>query len=381
MSNYLPYGHHWIDDSDINAVIEVMHSGWLTQGSKVTEFERELASHFDAKYAVVFSSGTAALHAAYFSVGLKRGDTIITTPITFVATSNAAQFLGSDVSFVDIDPDTANIEVSLIEDKIEKRTKGIVPVDFAGQPADLDEIRAIADIHGLFVVEDACHAIGSTYKGKKIGSLSDISVFSFHPVKNITTGEGGAALTNDEELFEKLIMFRHHGITKEPNKMKRDFAPWSYEMHYLGNNYRLTDIQCALGLSQLKKLDYFVARRRQIVNLYNEAFTDVDEIEPLKERNDRMAAWHLYVIQLKLDKMNKTRLAVFNELKLQNIGVQVHYMPVYRQPFYEQLGFRPGLCPNAEKYYESAITLPLFPSMKDADIQRVEQAVINAVCN
>ncbi|KFI34381.1 aminotransferase DegT, partial [Peptococcaceae bacterium SCADC1_2_3] len=269
MNTFLPYGHQWVDEADIQAVTEVMRSDWLTQGPKVQEFEEKLANYFGAKYAVTFSSGTCALHAAYFAAGLKKGEGVITTPITFVATANAALFLGAEVDFVDIEPETANINVSLIEEKITTKTKVIAPVDFAGQPVDLDEIRAVAKKHNLIVIEDACHAIGSLYKGKKIGGLSDLTVFSFHPVKNMTTGEGGAVLTNSSNFYEKLSMFRNHGKTRQPEKMKDSPGPWYYEMPYLGNNYRLTDMQCALGLSQLRKLTSFINRRREIMERYN----------------------------------------------------------------------------------------------------------------
>jgi len=381
----MPYGHQWLDDSDIEEVIKVLKSDWLTQGPKVKEFESALAHYCGAKYAVAFSSGTAALHGAYFVAGISKGDEIITSPITFAATSNAALFLGAKPVFSEIEEETANIDVNLIREKITQKTKAIVPVHFAGQPVDMDELLAIAKKDGLFVIEDACHALGSTYKRRKVGSLSDLTVFSFHPVKNITTGEGGAVLTNQEDLYEKLMMFRHHGITKNPEKFVNNESafshhasrltpranPWYYEMHYLGSNYRLTDFQCALGLSQLKKLDDFVTKRREIVNQYNQAFKEVEEIEPLTEKPDRFSAWHIYVIKLRLEKLKKTRREIFDYLRNKGIGVQVHYLPVYWHPYYQRLGYRNGLCPTAEDYYERAITLPLYPSISDSEIRWV----------
>lgn len=379
MNGFLPYGHQWVSEDDIKAVNEVMRSDWLTQGPKGQEFEEKLADYFGASYAVTFSSGTTALHAAYFAAGLKKGKSVITTPITFVATANAALFLEAEVDFVDIEAETANINASLIEEKIKDKTKAIAVVDFAGQPVDLDEIRGLAKKHGLFVIEDACHAIGSAYKERRIGGLSDLTVFSFHPVKNITTGEGGAVLTNNLDFYEKLILFRHHGIVREPEKVRDVPGTWYYEMCYLGNNYRLTDMQCALGLSQLNKLDFFVSRRREIAEHYNQAFQDMVEIRPLKEKNDRLSAWHIYVIKLNLEKLGKTRREVFDELRNQRIGVQVHYIPVYWHPYYQQVGFKKGICPTAEWYYERALTLPLFPAMKDEDVERVIEAVKKAV--
>jgi len=389
MPEFIPYGHQWIDDSDIEEVVKVLKSDWLTQGPKVKEFEEALANYCRTKHAVVFSSGTAALHGAYFAAGISKEDEIITTPITFAATSNAALFLGTNIVFSDIKEDTVNIDVNHIEEKITEKTKAIVPVHFAGQPVDMDELLAIARRFGLFVIEDACHALGSTYKGKKVGSLSDLTVFSFHPVKNITTGEGGAVLTNREDLYEKLIMFRHHGITKNPDKfINKDlaFSPyaapltphtnsWYYEMYYLGNNYRLTDFQCALGISQLKRLDNFVLRRREIVSQYNEAFKEVDEIDLIKEKNDRISAWHIYVIKLRLEKLKKTKREIFDYLRSRGIGVHVHYLPVYWHPYYQKLGYKKGTCPVAEDYYERAITLPLYPSLNDSDVKKVIKTV------
>jgi len=300
---------------------------------------------------------------------------VLTTPITFAASANAALFLGAEVQFVDVEPDTVNMDVSLLEEKITKRTKAILPVDFAGQPVDLDEVREIATRHDLTVIEDACHAIGSSYKGQKIGSISDLTTFSFHPVKNITTGEGGAVLTNRASFAKKLSLFRNHGIEKEIDRTRRNKSPWYYEMLFLGHNYRLTDMQCALGISQLKKLNYFVSRRREIARRYDEAFSAIHGLETPSERPDRVSAWHIYVVKLDLQIIDKTREEIFKELRAQGIGVQVHYIPVYWHPYYQQIGFEKGTCPVAEKYYESALTLPLFPAMTHDDIERVITAV------
>lgn len=375
----IPYGRHWVDDEDIKAVVDVLKLDWLTQGPKVGEFEKALANRCGVRYAVAFSSGTAALHAAYFSAGLKPGDELITSPITFVATSNAALFLGAKPIFVDVEPDTININPELIESKVTEKTKVIAPVDFAGHSAELDEIKEIARKNNLVVVEDACHALGALFKGQKVGSISDMTVFSFHPVKHITTGEGGAVLTNSEEYYERLLMFRHHGITKDLKKMAGNQGPWFYEMHYLGNNYRLTDFQSALGISQLKKLDGFLKRRREIVGQYNDAFKEIEEIIVPVERDYAKSAWHVYVIRLKLERLKETRKGVFELLRARGLGVQVHYIPVYYHPYYQKLGYQKGICPLAESYYEEAITLPLYPKMSDDEVKRVIDSVIRVI--
>lgn len=369
---FLPYGHQWIDDEDIKSVVEVLKGDWITQGPKIKESEEAIAKFTGAKYAVALSSGTAALHAACFAAGITTGDEVITTPITFAASSNCILYLGGKPVFADIKEDTYNINPQEIEKKITNKTKAIIPVDFAGHPADLDEIRGIAKEHNLRVIEDASHALGAEYKGKKIGSLSDLTIFSFHPVKPITTGEGGIILTNNEEYYEKLLMFRTHGITKDSSKFKVK-GPWYYEMQYLGFNYRITDFQCALGMSQLAKLDVFLARRREIVEQYNEAFKNIDGLTiPITNYQSPItkSAWHLYIIKVK-----KNRTQVFNALREKGIGVQIHYIPVYYHPYYQRLGYKKGLCPEAERYYKETITLPLFPKMTDKNTQDVIKAV------
>jgi UDP-4-amino-4,6-dideoxy-N-acetyl-beta-L-altrosamine transaminase len=373
---FLPYGHQWIDNYDIKAVTDVLKSDWITQGPKVSEFEKLIADYCNAKYAVAFSSGTAALHATSFAVGISNGDEVITTPITFAADGNCVLFQKGNVKFADIKDGTYNIDPNKIKDKITRRTKAILPVDYAGQPCDLDEIKNIAERHDIAVIEDAAHAIGAEYKGKKVGGLADITIFSFHPVKNITTGEGGMALTNNENYYGKLKMFRTHGIVKENKKMRRNEGEWYYEMQSLGYNYRLTDFQCALGISQFKKLEKFVERRRDIANKYNEAFSEITEIKIPYEKRNVKSTYHLYVIQLNLERFKVDRKAIFDALRAENIGVHVHYIPLHLQPYYqEKFGYKHGDFPIAEEYYKRAITLPLFPKMNDGDINDVIDAV------
>ena len=371
----IPYSHQYIGESDVEAVKSVLQSDFLTQGTKVKEFEEKLANYCGAKYVIVFSSGTAALHGAYFATGLTKGDEIITTPITFLATANAALFLGAKPVFVDIQRDTGNINPNLIEGKITEKTKVIAPVDYSGQPADSEEIYKIAGKNGLLVVEDACHALGAEYKNTRVGlcKYSSMTVFSFHPVKSITTGEGGAVLTNRKDLYEKLLMFRNHGITKEKTKLiNKKEGLWYYEMQELGFNYRISDFQCALGISQLKKLDKFIQRRIEIVKIYKEAFKNNDFFDLPIEKKDIKSSWHLYPIKLKDEYKDKKKL-IFSSLRKKGLWVQVHYIPVYWQPYYQELGYRKGICPNAEDFYQREISLPLYYSMTDEDVGYVEE--------
>jgi UDP-4-amino-4,6-dideoxy-N-acetyl-beta-L-altrosamine transaminase len=373
---FIPYGRQFIEEDDIKEVVKVLKSPWITQGPKIREFEEALCKYTGAKYAVVVSSGTAALHIACLAAGIKQGDEVITSPITFVASANCVLYCGGKPVFADIQEDTINIDPQEIKKKISKRTRAIIPVHFAGHPCDLEEIYSIAKDNNLIIIEDACHALGAEYKGYKIGSckFSDMTVFSFHPVKSITTGEGGAVLTNNEELYEKLLMLRTHGITKDKNKLlNKNEGDWWYEMHYLGFNYRITDFQCALGLSQLKKLDRFIQYRRKIVEIYNKELSKIDEIILPVERPYVKSSWHIYYIRLKNSKKRKE---VFEFLREQNIGVQVHYIPIYHQPYYRQrFGYEIDEYPRAERYYKQAITLPLFPNMRDGEISFVIKAI------
>lgn len=370
-SHLLPYGHQWIDDDDIAAVVEVLRSDHITQGPKVDEFEKKVAEYCGAKYAVAVCNGTAALHAACAVAGISAGDEAITTPITFAATANAVVYCGGKPVFADIREDTLTVAPEEIRKRLSPKTKAIIPVDFAGHPADLDEIRAIAHERGLVVIEDACHALGAEYKGRKIGSLSDMTVFSFHPVKHITTGEGGMILTDNEEFCEKLRGFRHHGIVKDGSK-----GPWYYEIRNPGHNLRITDIQCALGISQLSKLGRFVERRREIAVTYGKAFANLEEVVTPTEADDVHAAYHIYVIQLRTELLKVGRGEVFEALRAENMGVNVHYLPVHLHPFYQrEFGYKQGDYPRAEQYYERAITLPVFPKMSDQDVGDVIAAV------
>ena len=373
----LPYGHQWIDEEDIKAVSEVLHSDWITQGPKVAEFEKEFAKYVGARYAVAVNSGTAALHTACFAAQIEKGDEVITTPITFAASANCVLYQGGIPVFADIDADTLNIDPEEIKKKITKKTKALIPVDFTGLPVDLEKILQIAKDNNLVIIEDASHALGATYKDSKIGSISDMTIFSFHPVKHITTGEGGMITTNNKEYYERLILFRTHGITKEKDKLLTDDSPWYYEMQELGYNYRLTDFQCALGLSQLKKIDGIIQRRREIVKKYNSEFKDISEIK-IPENNpfDSNPAWHIYMIQLNLKRLKVGRREIFEALRAENIGVNVHYIPVHLQPYYQKkFGYNLGDFPKAENYYSRAITLPIFPKMTDKDVDDVIKAV------
>lgn len=373
----LPYGHQWIDEEDIKAVIEVLRSDWITQGPKVAEFEKEFAKYVRARYAVAVNSGTAALHTACFAAQIEKGDEVMTTPITFAASANCVLYQGGTPVFADIKEDTLNIDPEEIKKKINQKTKALIPVDFTGLPVDLEEIQKIARKYNLVIIEDASHALGATYKDSKIGSISDMTIFSFHPVKHITTGEGGMITTNNKEYYERLKLFRTHGITKDKDKLLKYDGPWYYEMQELGYNYRLTDFQCALGLSQLKKIDRIIQRRREIVQKYNCEFKDMPEIK-IPENNSFYSnpTWHIYMIQLNLERLKAGRKEVFEALRAENIGVNVHYIPIHLQPYYQKrFGYNLGDFPKAENYYSRAITLPIFPKMTDKDIDDVIKAV------
>ncbi|MEE8470896.1 MAG: UDP-4-amino-4,6-dideoxy-N-acetyl-beta-L-altrosamine transaminase [Dehalococcoidia bacterium] len=375
-SDFLPYGRQWVDADDIDAVVKVLETDWITTGPKVGEFEERVAQYCGARYAVAVSSGTAALHAACLVAGISRGDEAITTPITFAATANAVVYCGGKPVLADIRDDTLNIDPEEIKKRLSPKTKAILPVDFGGHPADLDEIRAIAAERGLIVIEDAAHALGAEYKGHKIGSLSDMTVFSFHPVKHVTTGEGGMILTNSKEFYEKLRILRHHGMVRDNGESSQDKDPWYYEIDSLGYNYRLTDFQCALGLSQMKKLDRFVQRRREIADKYGQAFAEIEELVTPTENEGVKNAYHIFVIQVKTELLNANRGEILKALRAENIGASVHYVPVHLHPYYRrELGHRAGDYPRAERYYERAITLPIFPRMTDRDVEDVITAV------
>lgn len=379
MNKMIPYGRQFIDEEDIKAVIEVLKSDFITQGPLIESFEKKLAEYCGAKYAVVFNSGTSALHGAYFALGLSKGDEFLTSPLTFVATVNAGLYLGARPIFLDIEPDTGNIDVNKIEKYITKKTKLISVVHYAGHPVNMEKVKQIADKYGLKVVEDACHALGAKYKSSKIGSCqySDATVFSFHPVKHITTGEGGAVLTNREDIYEKLLMFRNHGITKDKEKfLESEEGDWYYEMHFLGYNYRLTDIQSALGISQLKKLDSFIEKRRRIVEIYNKFFEGNPYFDIPVEKDYAYHSYHLYPIRLKDSYKNK-RKEIFQLLRKKKLGVQVHYIPVYLHPYYQKLGYRKGECPIAEDFYKREISLPIYPSMTEEEIDYVIKTTLD----
>jgi perosamine synthetase len=371
----LPYGHQWIGEDDIAAVVEVLRSDWVTTGPKVGEFEQAFADFVGVRQTVAVSNGTAALHAAMYAIGIGPGDEVIVPPMTFAASANCVVFRGGTPVFADVDLDTLLLDPDQIEAKITPRTKAIVAVDYTGQACDYDALRAIADRHGLILMADACHALGGSYKGRPVGSLADLSTFSFHPVKHITTGEGGMITTDDPELAQRMQVFRNHGITSD-HRQRAEQGSWFYEMVDLGYNYRLTDLQCALGMSQLRKLPGWVARRQEIARRYDAAFTEIPAVKPLGVREDVAHAYHLYVIRLDVKQLQATRAEVFAALRAEGIGINVHYIPVHLHPYYrEQFGTRPGMCSIAEAIYEQIISLPVFPRMAQVDVDDVIRAV------
>ena len=377
------YGCQWVGEDDVKAVSEVLTGALITCGPKVIELEKELASYCEAKYAVAVSNGTAALHCACIAAGLKEGDEVITTPLTFAASANCALYVGAKPVFADINPETYNIDPKSIREHITEKTRAVVAVDFTGQSVEQEEIRAICDEYHLVYIEDAAHAIGTCYDGRKVGSLADMTCFSFHPVKTITSGEGGAVTTNNEELYKKLVLAHTHGITHDEEMMED--APhegiWYYEQISLGFNYRMTDFQAALLLSQLKKLDFFKQRRQEIVNRYNEAFQDLPEIIVQKEIEKSDTCRHLYIIRLDLDKLNCTRREFFDAMSAENVQCQIHYVPVYWFPYYRHLGYEKGLCPNAEEVYKGIMSIPLYPKLTDAEVEDTIHAVRKIVEN
>jgi perosamine synthetase len=379
---YLPYGQQWIGEDDIQAVVDVLRSDWITQGEAVDLFERAIADYCQVKYAVAVSSATAGLHIASLAAGVSAGHNVITSPLTFVASANVALYSGAQIHFSDIDSRTYNLcpqrlAKAIDEGKFSESPTTLIPVHFAGQSCDMEALNRTAKQRGMQIIEDASHALGGTWfdsQGREhhIGSCShsDMTVFSFHPVKHITTGEGGVVLTNDPDCYERLRKYRNHGISKDANEIDMSIGPWYYEMQCLGYNYRITDFQCALGLSQLKKLDAWISRRREIAQLYDNAFANNEDLITPYQADFSRSAYHLYPIQIRGKEGVRRR--IFERLREQNIGVQVHYIPVHMQPYYrDELGFAANDFPIAKEYYERALSLPIFPKMTDGDVERV----------
>ncbi len=375
----IPYGRQWIDDDDVASVVEVLRSAWLTTGPKVEEFEHAFAEAVGAREAVAVSNGTAALHAAMHALEIGPGDEVIVPAMTFAASSNCVVYEGGTPVFADVDPDTLLLDPAAVEPLITSRTKAIIAVDYAGQPCDYDALRAIADRRGLKLVDDASHSLGASDADRPVGTLADLNTFSLHPVKIITTGEGGVVTTDDASLATWMRRFRNHGIDSD-HRQREQRGSWHYEMASLGYNYRLTDFQCALGTSQLRKLSTWTARRREIAARYDASFVELPAVTPLQVRPRVSHAYHLYVIRFDLERMNADRKTLFTALRSAGIGVNVHYIPVHLHPFYrERFGTGPGMCPVAEAAYERIVSLPMYPHMADADCKRVIDAV-SEVC-
>lgn len=370
------YGHQYIDEADIQAVVDVLRSDYLTCGPKINELERKLCELTGAKYAVVCSNGTAALHIACLAAGVYAGDEVITTPITFAASANCALYCGARPVFADIDPETYNIDPVSVEKCVTKKSKAVVAVDFTGQSVELDELLNICRKNNMVLIEDGAHVIGTRYKGRYNGSIADMTTFSFHPVKTVTGGEGGAVLTNNEEYYQKLLLFRAHGITRDENLLEHiSDGPWYYEQIELGYNYRMTDIQAALIISQLDKLEQFSNRRKEIVARYDEAFSKLPGIVVQKEIPESDTTRHLYILRIVPEAFRIDRRGFFKALAAENVCCNVHYIPTYYFPYYEKMGYRKGICPNAEKLYEEIISLPLYFAMTDEDVESVIEAV------
>lgn len=375
----IPYGRQDISEADIQSVVEVLRSDFLTQGPAVPAFEKSVAAYCSTTHAVAVNSATSALHIACLALGVGRGDMVWTSSITFVASANCALYCGAQVDFVDVDPRTYNLSVEHLAEKLALAEKSgclpkvVIPVHLCGQSCDMEGIHTLSQQYGFKIIEDASHAIGGKYCGKPIGNCrySDITVFSFHPVKIITTGEGGMALTNDTQLANRMQLLRSHGITREADEMTHaPDGPWYYQQIELGFNYRMTDMQAALGLSQMQRLDEFVAKRHMIAKRYDEMLAELPIVLPWQHA-DSYSGLHLYVIRLKLSEISKTHQEVFKALRTAGIGVNLHYIPVYRQPYYERLGFQPGHCPEAERYYAEAISLPIYPALMEAQQDQV----------
>lgn len=382
-SKKIYYGRQWIDCDDLKEVWETLAGDFITCGPKTAELEKTLAEQMKAAYAVAVSSGTAALHCACMAAGIGAGDEVITTPLTFAASANCVFYCGGRPVFADIEPDTYNLSPASMEEHITDRTKAVIAVDFTGQAVKIKEIREICDRHHLVFIEDAAHAIGTEYCGSPVGSLADMTCFSFHPVKTVTSGEGGAVTTNQKRFYHRLVLAHAHGITHEKCFMEGvpHEGAWYYEQVSLGYNYRITDFQAALLQSQLKKLEFFKARRKEIAGKYNEAFQDVPEIILQKEIQESDTCRHLYIIRLDLDKLACSRQQFYDAMAAENVQCQVHYIPVYWFPYYRYLGYERGLCPNAEKVYKGIMSIPLYPKMTDQDVEDVIHAVKKVVEN
>lgn len=371
----IPYGRQWIDEDDIAAVVEVLRSDWLTTGPKIIRFEEALAKAFGTAYAVAVCNGTAALHTAMFALGIGEGDEVIVPSMTFAATANAVVFQGGTPVFADVDPATLLVDTAQVKKKITARTKAIIAVDYAGQPCDYDSLQTLSQQNGLHLIADACHSPGGSYRGRPVGSLAEMSTFSFHPVKHITTGEGGAITTDDAQLARRMRLFRNHGITTDHYQRDQQ-GSWFYEMVDLGYNYRLTDIQCALGLSQLGKLPQWIKRRQKIAQQYDNTLATLTGVAPLQVRPEVSHAYHLYMIQVDLERFTVDRGSIFNAFREAGVMVNVHYIPVHLHPYYRaKWKTGPGMCPVAEAAYSRLITLPIFPRMTDADVSFVIETI------
>jgi UDP-4-amino-4,6-dideoxy-N-acetyl-beta-L-altrosamine transaminase len=374
--SFLPYAKHWLGKEEKKEILEVLNSEWVTTGPKVTQFENEIAQFSQAKYAVAVNSGTAALHCCTSAIDIKGGDEVITSTFTFLASANCVVYRNGTPVLCDIQEDTYNIDPNKIREKITAKTKAIIPVHYSGQPCDMDEINRIAKEHNLVVIEDAAHAFGAQYRSKKIGSLSDFTVFSFHPAKNITTGEGGAVLTNNDEFFKLLKIHRTHGITSEAAERFGKEKDWYYEMIRLGYRYNMPEASAAMGIAQLRKLDKFQSRRQRYASIYSKALKKIPEIITPHIRPDRTTSWHLYTIRIRQETLKIDRDQFIKAMRAENIGVNVHYIPVHLHPYYQKnYGYKNGDFPVAEKVFDTIITLPLFPKMKKDDVKDVINAV------
>ena len=384
----ISYGKQSIDQSDIISLVNVLKGDWLTQGPSVERFENDLKEYFGAKYCRAVSNGTAALHLTGLALGWKPGDIVITSPITFLATANCIVYVGATPDFVDIDSVTYTIDPNLVEKKVKSyqskgiKVKAIIGVDYAGYPCDWKALREIADKYDLQLVSDNCHALGASYLGNKHYAVkyADVVIQSYHPVKHITTGEGGAVLTNNSTIDERVRLLRSHGMTKNPAHLEKSNGPWYYEMHELGFNYRITDFQCALGSSQLKKLDQFVEKRQQIAKVYNKAFVNSDVFISPQVSENVSHAYHLYPLQINFKKAGLGKKQCFKELKRKGINLQVHYIPVHTQPFYRKnFGFNFGSYPNAERFYQNELSLPIYPDLSSEDLQSVIDSIMEFI--